>query len=331
MKWFAAAILLLLAALAFGLSLPAYAMYALLGIMLVSRWLARSWIHIFRRCGMQSLLGQRGRHRGRGDHAENAGRLPVAWTLIEDLLPRRAFTYQPPSLQVQGKRIQLAMLARPRPAHDVLSVEVQSPRISPDRPADGRDGRFVRTAPPLSRAHVAALPAGLSRGRAAGGLRVGLAAADRRNAHFAPPLRRPHADRRRAALRGGRSAEPHPLAGNRPDRPTPLQSLRASCVVGATLLLDFHQAAFDPHHEPYRSELSVTAAASLANAVYEMDQQIGLVTNGRDAVDRIRQEGWDYDIRSRKAARQAAGMLESSECGSPSPPAESDPPRPGRS
>ncbi len=79
-----------------------------------------------------------------------------------------------------------------------------------------------------------------------------------------------------------------------------------SCVVGATILLDFHQAAYDPRHEPYRSELAVTAAASLANAVYEMDQQIGLVTNGRDAADRIRQEGWDYDIRSRKAARRAA-------------------------
>ena len=69
-----------------------------------------------------------------------------------------------------------------------------------------------------------------------------------------------------------------------------------SCVVGATILaLDFNQAAYDPHHEPYRSELAVTAAASLANAVYELDQQIGLVTNGRDAADRIRQEGWDYD------------------------------------
>jgi uncharacterized protein (DUF58 family) len=86
-----------------------------------------------------------------------------------------------------------------------------------------------------------------------------------------------------------------------------------SCVVGATILLDFHRAAYNPHDEPCRSELAVTAAASLANAVYEMDQQIGLVTNGRDAADRIRQEGWDYDIRSRKAARRAAGMLEQSD------------------
>ena len=78
-------------------------------------------------------------------------------------------------------------------------------------------------------------------------------------------------------------------------------------------LLDFHRGSFDERHEPYRSELAVTAAASLANAVYEMDQQIGLVTNGRDAADRIRQEGWDYDIRSRKAARQAAGMMAASD------------------
>ena len=42
-----------------------------------------------------------------------------------------------------------------------------------------------------------------------------------------------------------------------------------SCVAGATLMLDFHQAVFDPSQEPHRSELSVTAAASLANAVYE--------------------------------------------------------------
>ena len=44
-----------------------------------------------------------------------------------------------------------------------------------------------------------------------------------------------------------------------------------------------------------------------------MGQQTGLVTNGRDAADRIRQEGWDYDIRSRDAARQAASMADTSD------------------
>jgi len=82
-----------------------------------------------------------------------------------------------------------------------------------------------------------------------------------------------------------------------------------STVAGATVLLDLHERSFDERHEPFRSELAVTAAASLANAVYQMGQQIGLVTNGRDAADRIRQEGWDFDIRTRSAAQQSASML----------------------
>ena len=57
----------------------------------------------------------------------------------------------------------------------------------------------------------------------------------------------------------------------------------------------------------------MTAVASVANALYQMNQQVGLVTNGRDAADRIRQEGWDYDIRSRRAARRVGGMLDESD------------------
>jgi uncharacterized protein (DUF58 family) len=86
-----------------------------------------------------------------------------------------------------------------------------------------------------------------------------------------------------------------------------------SSVAGATLLLDFHQADYESRHEPFRSELAVSAAASIAHAVYEMGQQIGLVTNGRDAADRIRQEGWQGDLRTRKAARTAAEMREKSD------------------
>ena len=62
-----------------------------------------------------------------------------------------------------------------------------------------------------------------------------------------------------------------------------------------------------------RSELAITAAASLANAMYEMGQQVGLVSNCRDAADRIRTEGWDYDLRSRSAARRLASMQDQSD------------------
>ncbi len=87
----------------------------------------------------------------------------------------------------------------------------------------------------------------------------------------------------------------------------------SSSVAGVTVVLDFHTAAHDPKHEPIRSELAITAAASLVNAVYEMGQQVGLASNCRDAADRIRTEGWDYDLRSRSAAQRVAGMLETSD------------------
>jgi len=86
-----------------------------------------------------------------------------------------------------------------------------------------------------------------------------------------------------------------------------------STIAGATLVVDFHRDAYHPRDRDFRSELAVTAAASLANALYEMNQQVGLVTNGRDAADRIRQEGWDYDIRSRRAARRVAEMVATSD------------------
>jgi uncharacterized protein (DUF58 family) len=86
-----------------------------------------------------------------------------------------------------------------------------------------------------------------------------------------------------------------------------------STIAGATIVLDFHEASYPSQGGVYRSELAVTTVASVANALYEMGQQVGMVTNGRDAADRIRQEGWDYDLRTRQAAQKAAGMLDSSD------------------
>jgi uncharacterized protein (DUF58 family) len=85
-----------------------------------------------------------------------------------------------------------------------------------------------------------------------------------------------------------------------------------STIAGATIVLDFHKAGYTSRGEPFRSELAATAAASLANAVYETGQQIGLVTNGRDAADRIKLEGWDEDYRTRQAALRAPAMLDES-------------------
>ena len=314
MMWFVAVILLLLAALSLGLSLPAYTMYTLLGVMLVSRWLARHWgqnLSAVRECNRYSV--------NVGDTVavvitlENASLLPVAWTLIEDLLPRGALLYQPPSLQVQGQRIQLAML-KGRGRHTMFyqlkchrrGYHQLGPLVVETGDLFGLHRRYrVLTSPHFLLVYPAVVPLEgfeLASRRPIGEVRIShrlyedpTRIAGVRRYEAGDPLNRIHW---RATARTG---EFHS------------KLYEPSCIVGATLMLDFHQAAYDPHHEPYRSELAVTTAASLANAVYEMDQQIGLVTNGRDAADRIRQEGWDYDLRSRKAARRAAGMLEQSD------------------
>jgi uncharacterized protein (DUF58 family) len=85
-----------------------------------------------------------------------------------------------------------------------------------------------------------------------------------------------------------------------------------SCIAGLTVLLDFHQTGYPARSEPHRSELAVTAAASLANAVYQLGQQVGLVTNGRDAADRIREEGYRHEFRTRALALDTVEMQGSS-------------------
>ena len=119
--WFIAALLVLLAALSFGLGLPAYAMYALLGMMLreplAGPALGRKTSPP---CASATATRPTSATPWRwSSRSENAGWLPVAWVLVEDLLPRRALNYQPPSLQVQGRRIQLAMLGS-RGRHTLL-------------------------------------------------------------------------------------------------------------------------------------------------------------------------------------------------------------------
>src|SRR3954451_8535952 len=99
MKWLAGAILLLVFAILFGFDLLAYAMYVLLAIMLVSRFLTRNWA--------ESLSASREANRLTAEvgqsvavivNVRNTGRWPVAWLLLEDLLPRDALMFDPPRL-----------------------------------------------------------------------------------------------------------------------------------------------------------------------------------------------------------------------------------------
>jgi len=309
MKWFAGAALLLLVALALNLGLLAYAMYALLGVMAASRLLTRSWA--------ESLSARYSANIG--DMVAvvvavtNRSVLPVPWVLLEDLLPRRALVQRPPALEVKGSRLQLAML--PSHGRRTLFYQLQcnqrgyfqiGPLVLETGDLFGLHRRWRLLTSPhfvLVYPEVVALE--------------GFDVASRRPIGEVLITHRLYEDPTRiAGVRRYEAGDPlNRVHWRATARTGQLHSkiYEPSTVVGATVVLDFHRNSYQPRYEPYRSELAVTAAASLGNAVYQMGQQVGLVTNGRDAVDRIRQEGWDHDPRTRQAAQRTAVMQDESE------------------
>lgn len=86
------------------------------------------------------------------------------------------------------------------------------------------------------------------------------------------------------------------------------RTFESSCVAGATIVLDFHAANFVGTVGKNTAELAIVTTASLANAVFLTGQQIGFLTNGRDAADRIREEGWQADFLTRKDALRKASI-----------------------
>jgi uncharacterized protein (DUF58 family) len=243
----------------------------------------------------------------------NRGRLPIPWLLLEDLLPRHALLHEPPSLKVHGRRVQLSMLW----GGGVRSLLYQltchrrgyyqlGPLVLETGDLFGLHRRYrVVSEPHFLLVYPSVVPL------------EGYDIASRRPIGEVRMSYRLYEDPTRiSGVRAYQAGDPlnrvHWKATARTGK-LHSKAYEPSTVAGVTILLDYHQQSHDPRHEPARSELAVTAAASLAHAVYEMGQQTGLITNGRDAADRIRQEGWDYDIRSRDAARQAASMSDTSD------------------
>ncbi len=313
MKWFLGASVLLVIALVFNLGLLAYAMYALLGVMLVSRFVARTWsenLHATRECNR--LTAYIGESVAVVIKLENRGALPIAWVLAEDLLPRHALIHDPPSLRPVGKRLHLAMLGPRSQKTAYYQLECNrrgyyqiGPLVLETGDVFGLHRRYrVATEPHFLLVYPKVIPLDgfdLASRRPVGEVKMSYRLfedptrmAGVRRYERGDPLNRIHW---RATARTG---ELHS------------KIYEPTTVAGITVLLDFHQGSFAAKHEPVRSELAITAAVSLASAVFEMGQQVGLVTNARDAADRIRQEGWDFDIRTRDAALKAAAMTETS-------------------
>jgi len=307
MKWYAGALMVLVVALFFGLGALAFAMYVLLAMLVVSRLLARHWIEnlsALRECSR--LTAQIGDRVAVIVEIHNRSRLPIPWVLLEDMLPRRPLAERPPRLSVLGKRLKLATLRGQGRA--TLRYQLQfnargyyqlGPLILETGDLFGLHRRYrVATKPHFVLVYPRVVPItgyDIASRRPIGEVRI-------THRLFEDPTR----------ISGIREYQPgdalNRIHWRATARTLTLQSKTydPSTVIGATLLVDFHRASYPPRHEPNRSELVVTCAASLALAISLSGQQLGLVTNGRDTAERIRREGWEHDFRTRQAALASA-------------------------
>ncbi len=314
MSWLGAAIVLLIVALTFQLGLLAYAMYALVGVILLSRFLTSRW--------SDSLTAERELNRMEAETGQvvaiiatiqNTGALPIPWALLEDLLPLKALIHNPPNLQLSGRRVMLTSIGGGVRKSIMYQMKCNrrgyyqiGPLVMETGDLFGLHRRYrVLTKPTFLTVLPEAIPL------------EGYDIASRRPLGEVQMTHRLYEDPTRNA--GVREYEPgDPL--NRVHwgataRTGKLHSkiYEPSTVAGATILLDFHKDSHPHKNEPVRSEIAVSAATSLCHYLYDMGQQVGIITNGRDAADRVREEGWDYDLRTRSAARKSASMLAESD------------------
>jgi uncharacterized protein (DUF58 family) len=304
----------LVAALALQAGLLAFAMYVLIGVLLLSRHLAKKWVGslvAIRECKTTEPV-EVGATVEMKVRLTNSGSTRVAWVLIEDLFPEHYLRQKPPRVRIKGKRMKLCSV--PGGGSTVLRYEVEcdtrgyyqlGPTLLETGDLFGLHRRHRIVAKPfflMVLPKVVPLPKyDFASQRPIGEVNVArrLFEDPTRNAGVRPyqvgdPLQRVHW---RATARTGelqcRVFEPTTLAG-------------------ASILVDFHKDGFHSRGEPFRSNLVVTTACSIAYAVAMLNQQIGLASNGRDAADLYRyqvriQKGPDDDVagyESRDAARR---------------------------
>ncbi len=326
MRWYYPLIAALLAAFALQAGLLVMALYALVAVVWLSRYLSRTWISGI--VAKRSIkISSSGDHEGLqiGEDITiqielmNKGKLRIGWVLVEDLLPRSALVQRPPKLTVsRGRRIKLGSIAAGKKWDITYTVTFQARgyyQIGPSLLETGdyfglhRRHRVV-TKPIYVMVYPKVIPLpkyDFASQRPIGEVHLAnrLFEDPTRNAGVRPyqlgdPLQRIHW---RASARTGQ-----------------LQSkvYDPTSLAGASLLLDFYHEGYHDRGEPVRSELAITTASSLAYLIASLNQQIGLMTNGQDAARRLKlniqiQEGDENEAGSFSNRETARSECESTE------------------
>lgn len=250
----------------------------------------------------------------------NTGRLPVAWVLAEDLLPRAAVDEvrehddlvsrtRMSSLTVDGARLAVFALLPGQTKYLRYSVHCRrrgyfqiGPTVLETGDPAGMFRRYRLGTPPL---FITVLP------------RIELIS------NYDIGSRRPMGEIR---IRANVMPDPTRIRGIRQWQiGDPMRSVHwaatartgtlhtkvyePSSVIGATIMIDMHVSTNPDRNEPTRTDLSVTAAVSIAAALLEAGEPFGMATNGRDAADRVRAEGFrgDHRVGDFFALRRSAG------------------------
>ena len=318
MKWLVGSVVLLLLAWLLNMPLLAIAPAAVMLLLLVNQLLASSWsnaIEARRVCRRHEL--ERGDVLDVGLQLGNPDRLPVAWCLVEDLLPVSARTSHPKQRPAsEGDR--LIMLQLSSGSKRTLYYKIRFPlrgyyQIGPLVLETGDVfGLHRRHKVLVEPDYVTVLPKVVALGSYTLASRRPVGEIRMSHRLFEDPTRM-------AGVRRYEQGDSFRQVHWRATARTGVlhsKTYEPSCVAGVTVLLDFHERSLPSDGEPHRSELAITMAASVTHAVYLLGQQIGLVTNARDALERIRTEGWqgaDFFSLDRKAIREQTAMLETSE------------------
>lgn len=244
---------------------------------------------------------------------QNQSNLPVLWVLIEDLIPRSATLFSPPALEITGQRIEVTRLWGKQ--IKTIQYEIRcnqrgyyqiGPAILETGDLMGFYRRYRTGAPPR---FLTVLPKVVPLVSYEIGSRRPIGEIRMRENVMNDPTR----------LRGIRQWQPgDPMRSVHWAATARTGTLHSkvyepSSIIGATLVIDLHVESNPASNEPVRSDLAITAAASIASALHDANEPFGLATNGRDAADRIREQGWEGDHRVRGDAAQASGMHETSD------------------
>jgi len=311
MRWILGTAILLALSFVLGLGLMTYAMYALVAVILGSRVLVRYWLrHLSGSRHVSQLDAEEGDVITVALTIRYSGAIPMPWMLVEDLLPRHAVITRPPALEVDGKRIFLAMLW-PR-ATKLLSYRIQchrrgyyqiGPAVLETGDVFGLYKQFEMIAEPeFVTVEPAIIPLDgfdLVSKRPLGEIKM-------QSRLFEDPSRI-------AGIRRYQLGDPlNRIHWASTARTGQLHSKQyeATCIAGVSLILDLHPDSYPVKDEPIRSELSIKCAVAIANSVHLMDQQVGIFTNSVDAAQRMKYEGWDFDTRTRDVARKSAGRVD---------------------